>query len=321
VDPSGHDNAEANALATEMNKRVGVLASDHRPEEQRGWWQNFARYAAVDLPDSFGILETFKGLAKQDPVQMATGLALEAAGAVGGLAVKTLGPTVVSAVKSRATKAVGAVAEIVEEGVGTVTGIVKRAVTSVDQAVTAQAARADENLARHVLQGRGREVGAAGKIPTATEAETLLAGSAESRIVPPGELAPAAPPLTPGRTPLREFDIDLYKRFGGERTGDQLAGHEMLQNAWLKAHGHSGRRGVGQFSRNNPAVALSDDLHTRVGVEQGKLGLNDPARLKTMGAGENINLNAEAMRNAGVPEAVVQTLQKEALKHAGTLSR
>lgn len=145
-------------------------------------------------------------------------------------------------------------------------------------------------------------------------------GSAPSReVIPSGELAPGAAPLLPGRTGLREFDIDLYRNFGGPRTGDQLAGHEMLQNAWLKAQGHTGRRGVGAFSRGNPAVALSDEMHTRVGIEQAKLGLNDPSRLRGMGAAENIKLNAQAMRNAGVPEHVVQTLRQEALKHAGTL--
>ncbi len=93
----------------------------------------------------------------------------------------------------------------------------------------------------------------------------------------------------------------------------------MLQNAWLKAHGHAGRRGVGTFSRNNPAVALSDAAHTRVGVEQGALRLNDPAFLKGMSAVENIELNAQAMRNAGIPEHVIQTLRGGALRHAATL--
>jgi RHS repeat-associated protein len=169
-------------------------------------------------------------------------------------------------------------------------------------------------------------MGSAGRSgsPTGTvqEPDSAVAGSHSTEAGEGSpELMPRAERLQPGRTPLREFDIDLYKTFSGPRSGDQLAGHEMLQNAWLKAHGHADRRGVGAFSRNNPAVALSDQMHTRVGVEQVKLGLNDAARLRGMGAAENIDLNAQAMRNAGVPEHIVQTLQEEAMKHATTLPR
>lgn len=133
--------------------------------------------------------------------------------------------------------------------------------------------------------------------------------------LPPGEL------VVPGRTALREFDLDRYGNFGtASRTGDQLAGHEMLQNAWLREHGHIKTRGTGSLSRDNPAVALGDAMHSRVGLEQRKLGLFDRSKLRVMGPQENISLNAQAMRNAGIPEHVIQSLQKEALHHATGLS-
>lgn len=40
-----------------------------------------------------------------------------------------------------------------------------------------------------------------------------------------------------------------------------------------------------------------------------------------MSAEENILLNAQAMRNAGVPEPVIQMLQREAQNHAAGLSK
>ena len=141
-------------------------------------------------------------------------------------------------------------------------------------------------------------------------------------VVPPGELAPTAASLRPGVSPLRELDIDHYGTFNNTpRVGDSLAGHELLQNAWLREHGYVQSRGSGPASRSNPAIALSDELHARIGLEQRKLGLFDRAKLQAMSAAENIALNAQAMRNAGLSEHVVQTLQNEALLHASTLAK
>ena len=137
-----------------------------------------------------------------------------------------------------------------------------------------------------------------------------------------GEELLDTPPLRSGRTALGEFDIDRYGSFGSRaRSGDELAGHEMLQNAWLREHGHVRSRGAGTASRDNPAVALTKEMHDQVGIEQRRLGLFDRSRLRGMSAEENIALNAEAMRSAGVPEHVVQTLQKEAQQHASTAAR
>ena len=53
--------------------------------------------------------------------------------------------------------------------------------------------------------------------------------------------------------------------------------------------------------------------------EQMKLGLWDEAKVAKMTAAENIDLNAQAMRNAGVPGDIVEILRREALRHAATL--
>ncbi|HYL99488.1 MAG TPA: hypothetical protein VEZ90_11075, partial [Blastocatellia bacterium] len=134
------------------------------------------------------------------------------------------------------------------------------------------------------------------------------------------DFGPTEPPLEPGRTPLREFDIDRYGTFkAGPRVGDQLEGHEMLQNAWLKENGYILRRGSGPISTENPAVALGETLHKAVGREQGGLGLFTRGSLRSMSPFENIQLNAEAMRRAGVPEHVIRALVKEAVEHAWKL--
>jgi hypothetical protein len=108
------------------------------------------------------------------------------------------------------------------------------------------------------------------KPPESAPAETSPAAQ------PPIESAPKSPTadLKSGKTPLKEFDIDRYGAFNTtRRLYDKLAGHEMLQNAWLKARGYAARRGTGSASRNNPAVALSDPVHDAVGVQQQLLGL------------------------------------------------
>jgi RHS repeat-associated protein len=119
---------------------------------------------------------------------------------------------------------------------------------------------------------------------------------------------------------LKEFDIERYGSFNiPSRSGDGLAGHEVLQNAWLEAN-RGAQRGKGAMSRNNPAVALTDDLHDAVTAEQRALGLLDKNRLRGMSAADNIALNAEAMRRAEVPEHVIQAITKEATDYAASLS-
>jgi hypothetical protein len=84
-------------------------------------------------------------------------------------------------------------------------------------------------------------------------------------------------------------------------------------------HGFS-TRGKGAASRDNPAVALTQAEHTEVGRQQARLGLFDRSKLASMSAEEVIELNATAMRRAGIPNDVVETIKTEALRHATTLA-
>ncbi len=130
--------------------------------------------------------------------------------------------------------------------------------------------------------------------------------------------SPRDVPLVPGRSVLKEYHIDKYSTYPN-RPGDKLAGHEMLQNAWINLKVKGSSRGVGEASRSNPAVALSKEMHDAVGREQRKLGLFEESKLKKMTYQENIALNERAMQNAGVPQDVIQVLKSEALRHAATL--
>lgn len=125
--------------------------------------------------------------------------------------------------------------------------------------------------------------------------------------------------LESGKSVLRQFDIDYYGTFShGARVGDQLEGHELLQNLWLEVN-QSVKRGSAPVSTMNPAVAVSRDIHVAIGREQRALGLFDRSKLSGMSATENIELNMLAMRRAGVPEEVIQVLREEALRHAASL--
>jgi hypothetical protein len=124
-------------------------------------------------------------------------------------------------------------------------------------------------------------------------------------------------PLRPGHSGLGQYGIDRYGSYSN-RPGDRFAGHEILQNLWLEAHGY-GQRGVGPASRNNPAVALTHAEHTAVTRAQRAMGLLERNNVAQMSATDIIKANAEAMRRAGIPEDVIQVLSREALNYAATL--
>jgi hypothetical protein len=135
-----------------------------------------------------------------------------------------------------------------------------------------------------------------------------------------GKLNGSLKRATPRRAVLKEWDIDEYGFFSADpRQGDGLAGHEVLQNAWLKANGYIEKRGVGWISRGNPAIAVSKKVHLRIGMEQEKLGLFDPAQLVGMTPRRNIELNIQALKNAGAPGEVIFEIKQRALKYAKEL--
>ena len=129
------------------------------------------------------------------------------------------------------------------------------------------------------------------------------------------------PNLRSGVSQLKQFDIDRFGTIsqGAQRTGDKLAGHEVLQNLWLELK-YKIQRGVGDISRDNPAVALSKEVHEAVTNEQRALGLLDEAKVAKMTAEENINLNAIAMKKTGlIPPDVINQVTEQALNHARNL--
>ena len=108
------------------------------------------------------------------------------------------------------------------------------------------------------------------------------------------------------KTPdLKEFDITSYGEFS-RHPGDNLSGHELLQNAWLEAN-EKAVRGKG-LSRDNPAIALFEDpMHKFITKKQRSLGLNK-ANLKGTSWRRNVLDNLEIMKEAGVPREKIAEL-------------
>lgn len=123
--------------------------------------------------------------------------------------------------------------------------------------------------------------------------------------------------LQPGKSPLGKYGIDRYGTYAN-RPKDKLAGHELLENLWLEVKGY-GKRLASAASRDNPAVGLTHAEHAEVGRQQRALGLYDRNKLAGMSAEQVIDANATAMQRAGIPQDVIETLKREALRHAGTL--
>ena len=179
------------------------------------------------------------------------------------------------------------------------------------------------------------EAVAKGKKPE--PAKTAAPPAPPAKAAPPAKTAPpahAAPtnkittakdvissgdgPLIPHKSGLGQYGIDRYGSFAN-RPGDKFAGHELLQNAWLEANGKGGGRLKGSASRDNPAMALDQVEHQKVSNEQKSRGLFDSTKLKGMSVERVIELNAEAMKAAGIPDYAIEVLKKAALEYAKTL--
>jgi hypothetical protein len=204
----------------------------------------------------------------------------------------------------------------------------RRAAESAESAQTAAAKavkRADDALfeaRRRVAKEADRAKRAREELKTSREQleRNVAAEEARRRPAPPAVqtgtevITGGNAPLQPGRSPLGQYGIDRYGSYTN-RPGDHLAGHEVLQNAWLQVRGHATRL-HGAISRDNPAVALSQREHQAVDLAQRALGLFDHSRLAQMTAQQVIDANAQAMRNARIPEHVIQTIKAAAERHA-----
>jgi Domain of unknown function (DUF4157) len=138
--------------------------------------------------------------------------------------------------------------------------------------------------------------------------------------VMPEFIGPEAAPYKSGKTPLREGDIDRYGGFNTKaRRGDPYEGHEVLENAWLKAQGDVLKRGTGKVSRGNPSLALTEGVHANVSKAQEELGLHDPAKLAAMTEDQVVDLNVKALEKAGVERSQIEMIKREALKYYESL--
>ncbi|MDE6232224.1 MAG: hypothetical protein K2M60_02590, partial [Lachnospiraceae bacterium] len=113
---------------------------------------------------------------------------------------------------------------------------------------------------------------------------------------------------------LKEFDILPYGKFK-DYPGDDLTGHELLQNAWLEANGKITKRGVG-ISTKNPAIALHENpIHKFISGQQKRLGLNKKNLAGTSWR-KNVLDNIQIMKDAGVPREKIAELAWQTRKFA-----
>ncbi len=124
----------------------------------------------------------------------------------------------------------------------------------------------------------------------------------------------------PKNPPLTEYNVYDYGEFNKSgREGDGLAGHELLQNSWLKANGHTEGR-ASSTGGDNPAIALGDTDHGLIYEEQKKLDLFKRSS-RNLTAQDIIDKNLQAMRNANangakIPEGKIKQLERETRKWA-----
>ncbi len=113
---------------------------------------------------------------------------------------------------------------------------------------------------------------------------------------------------------IKEFDILPYGDFKNY-PGDNLTGHELIQNAWLEAHGKIAGRGKG-ISKENPAIALYErPMHKYISSKQTTLKLRKEKLLKQSWR-ENVAINIKIMKEAGVPRNKIAELAWKARKFA-----
>jgi hypothetical protein len=118
--------------------------------------------------------------------------------------------------------------------------------------------------------------------------------------------------------PIRPLDLGRYGDFRLQ-PGDELEGHELLQNAWLRQSRIAPKAGLPHPFADNPAVALPRDFHEVVSGFQDADGLFDPSVLMRQSASENIARNAQILRSLGIPESVVEQLTQFATQHGRRL--
>ena len=116
---------------------------------------------------------------------------------------------------------------------------------------------------------------------------------------------------------LLEGQIAKYGEFKKRARGTGLAGHEVIPHSLLKELKLAIRRGVGAASRNNPAIALSPEVHAMVGRFQRYFGVFYRSQRAGKSVAKIISLNIKALRAAGVPESVVLDISRQGARPCG----
>jgi RHS repeat-associated protein len=129
IDPTGHSDEDANALAAAMHKRTGFLASDHRPAYEKSWTQNFLEELSYQIPTRALPMTAFEGLAQQDPRKIVLGMAETAVAAALGVAIKVGGKAAIEKLVERVPVLGREVGDLVASGAQrarqAITGVVR----------------------------------------------------------------------------------------------------------------------------------------------------------------------------------------------------
>jgi hypothetical protein len=112
--------------------------------------------------------------------------------------------------------------------------------------------------------------------------------------------------------PIQAGEVTTYQDFVDRSVvGDDLEGHELWQNANLKAQGLAPTRLSTLASQDNPVIALDSATHAQITYAQQVIDAASQTPI------ENINTNATLLRLLdAAPEDAVNQLQQLATQHA-----
>jgi hypothetical protein len=115
---------------------------------------------------------------------------------------------------------------------------------------------------------------------------------------------------TASKLPIQQNEITTYKDFQDRSVvGDNLEGHEVWQHANLKANDLATNRLSTEASKNNPVIALEREQHKIINKAQ--KAIDAPNQLPL----DNIMDNSKILRDAGIPEDIVNDITNRALNH------
>jgi filamentous hemagglutinin len=119
------------------------------------------------------------------------------------------------------------------------------------------------------------------------------------------------------RIRIKRWGVGKYGQKAQHTSKFRLDKHEILQHAWLKAHGSAKKARL----YSNPVIGLSKSFHKKVTARQRELGLLDPKILKKMSGKDIIKQNVNILKDLGAPKAAIKQLQKNSLEFLKTLKK